>query len=164
MQARGTTAAAGPPNFTSLAFSVDGRLAAARDDGSISIWDLAQGTAVSTPPTGRPVTALAFDRHAIAAHDDGTISLWFVDALDTLPVQLEGHIGRVNDLVIEADGRYLLSAGDDGAIQRWILAVDELVVTACRGAGRALTAAERKLPRQPAGPGAMDPCAPAAKP
>lgn len=136
-----------PANFTSLAFGEDGsHLAASRDDGSIAIWDLARRTVDSTPPTGRPVTALASDRrHVIAAHDDGTISLWFVDALDTPPIQLAGHNGRVNDLAVQADGAYLLSAGDDGAVQRWILAVDALVDTACRGAARSLTPAERKL-------------------
>jgi len=158
----------GTAPFTSLAFSVDvSRLAASRDDGSISIWELTKGTAVSTPPTGRPISALAFDRrHVIAAHDDGTISLSYVDSLDTPPVQLAGHRGRVNDLVVEEDGTHLLSAGVDGAIQRWILAVDTLVDTACRGAGRTLTPEERRLylPRQPAGAGLTDPCAAAVQP
>ena len=126
------------------------------------------GTSPAVPstrhcPQAGSVTALAYDRrHVIAAHDDGTISLWFVDALDTPPIQLVGHSARVNDLVVQADSTYLLSAGDDGAVQRWILAVDALVDTACRGAGRSLTSAERKLylPRQPAAPTSTDPCSP----
>jgi WD40 repeat protein len=158
----------GPLNFTSLAFSVDGsRLAAAREDGRIWIWDLDTRTAVATPPTAKPVNALAYDRrHVIAAHDDGTISLWYVDTMDTPPQQLGGHTGRVSDLIVERDGAYLLSAGDDGSIQRWTLGLDVLVETACRGAGRSLTPEERKLylPGQIAGPGAPDVCAGAAGP
>lgn len=158
----------GPSSFTSLAFSTDGsHLAASRDDGSILVWDLAHDAAGTTLPKDKPITALAFDdSHVIAAHDDGTISLWYILSPDSPPVQLAGHSGSVNDLLVEEGGTYLVSAGDDGAIQRWILKVDALVETACRGAGRSLTPAERKLylPRQSADSILIDPCAAGAEP
>ena len=155
----------GEAGFTSLAFHTDGsrlELAAAKEDGSIWRWDVGARTALPAPPPSVPARAVAYDgRHLITGHDDGTIYLWYLEAMDALPATLVGHSAGVNDLIVQQDRAYLLSAGDDGFVRRWGLAVDSLVEKACRGAGRPISPEETKLylPRQGSGPGFGDICA-----
>lgn len=59
---------------------------------------------------------------------DGAARLWDV-ASGALRAVLHGHRGEVHAVLFTRDGR-LLTPGDDGAIQAWVVATDELVALA----------------------------------
>ena len=68
------------------------------------------------------VTALAFapanDRLFASAGDDGQVKLWDLRGRGTARA-FRGHAGPVHSLVFSADGRRLISAGQDGVIRIW---------------------------------------------
>jgi WD40 repeat protein len=127
-----------------IAFSPDERrLAIGVMDGVTRVYDLDGGVPVDA---GRPlrldghdnrVSSLAWspDGALIASGgSDGAARLWDARTGALLAV-LRGHLGGVNAVCFTADGR-LLTGGDDGAIQAWVLSVEELMDLARRRLGR----------------------------
>jgi WD40 repeat protein len=65
---------------------------------------------------------------------DGTVRIWDVSfagddgpAGGTEIMILDGHRDQVSDLAFAADGKRLVTAGQDGSFRRYVLDVDELI-------------------------------------
>jgi WD40 repeat protein/DNA-binding SARP family transcriptional activator len=80
------------------------------------------------PGLAGPATALAVSsdgQRALAGLADGSIVLWDI-ASQTEMLRLEGHQGRVNDIVFGPDGSTALSGGDDGQVILWDLVTGQV--------------------------------------
>jgi WD40 repeat protein len=114
-----------PPVVAPPAFSPDGRaLAAAHEDGSISVRELASAKERFQLRSGRPAAVLAYapdSRVLAAAGQDRVIRLW--DALTGEELaRREGHQGPILGLAFAARGRLLVSASQDSTALVWDLA------------------------------------------
>ncbi|MBC6449998.1 P-loop NTPase fold protein [Actinokineospora xionganensis] len=99
-----------------LAFLPDGSIAVGTASGSVRLHGSDQQTAYTGHTSA--VRCLAFARgRLVASADDGTILVWQLSRPDH-PTVLDGHLGRVQSLVIDDDGR-LISGGEDGTIRVW---------------------------------------------
>jgi WD40 repeat protein len=131
----------------SVAFSPDGhRMAAAAWDGLTQLLDVrtpAAGPTLLRGPQGRILSA-AFSppdgRWLAVASEDNSIWLWNPNDLNLEPTVVHGHTGH---LAFSPDGRWLATGSpNDAATRVWSFDVRELMSSACRTAGRNLTAEE----------------------
>jgi RNA polymerase sigma factor (TIGR02999 family) len=113
----------------SVAFSGDGKVVAAGcEGGAVRLWDPATGWELPAPhfDKGADVLSAAFHPKegllAVAGpQGDGGIRLWRLDPPGEVQ-KLDGHTGAVRGCVWRADGRALVSAGQDGTVRAWDLA------------------------------------------
>jgi WD40 repeat protein len=101
-----------------IAVSPDGsRIATARGDGVVSIWDAARGVSIATlRGETRPARHLAFapDGKTLATGgSDGVVRLWDVNGW-TERAQLPAARGMISDLAFAPDGK-VLAASSEGA-------------------------------------------------
>jgi WD40 repeat protein len=129
---------------TALAFSPDGRLANASEDGTARVWDLGTGEAVSCKGHAGEVTGLTFSpdgRRLASASADGTVRVWeartgqevlilkgdtdrvlgmaFDPNLRPEVFTAKGQIVGVLGVAFSPDGRRLASASKDGIVRVW---------------------------------------------
>jgi dipeptidyl aminopeptidase/acylaminoacyl peptidase len=120
-----------PDDAEGLAFSVNGRMLAAREKDAVSVWETASGQRRRRVQTGpRPITALAFSpdgRYLLAgveARDTASAegaSLW--DLASQRPLARFGsHAGGVRAVAYAPDGKRVATAGADGAVLIWDMA------------------------------------------
>jgi WD40 repeat protein len=64
------------------------------------------------------LAALSPDSQRLAIAEDGVLTLWEIATREEL-YRLEGHTDRINAMKFTSDGRYLVSAGADGALMLW---------------------------------------------
>jgi RNA polymerase sigma factor (sigma-70 family) len=108
----------------SFTFSHDGKLVAALDSaGALSVWDVKENKEVAHLGGVRPGTSgscrFSPDGKTLAAGaGDGLIHRWQVADWKKL-APCEGHKGPVNGVVWSADGKMLVSAGDDQMVRVW---------------------------------------------
>jgi WD40 repeat protein len=91
--------------------------------GQLCLWD------ETTGPTGKTATATAANQKSsrnLVMHPEGKWIAWGVgrsvvlyDPTSGRTSPLEGHTGRVVHLAISANGRWLVSGGEEGAIRVW---------------------------------------------
>ncbi|SDI74119.1 WD40 repeat [Actinokineospora alba] len=99
-----------------LAFLPDKSIAVGMASGSVRLHVSDQQTFYTGHTSA--VRCLAFARgRLVAGADDGTILVWQLSRPDN-PMVLDGHVGRVQSLVVDDDGR-LISGGEDGTIRVW---------------------------------------------
>ena len=126
---------------SALAFSSDGKFAlSGSNDGTMKLWDVAAGKEMRTfIGDGKGVEAVAFSpdgRFAVSAPSSltagsaapplspGEPALWDLATGKQLR-RFTGHTGAVNSIAISADGRFLVSGGDEhllGEMKIWDLA------------------------------------------
>lgn len=112
---------------TDLRFEATGTVLSAGDDRMLRRWRIEKDGTLR--PSARfegatsGLTRIALDRggRLIAGAADGSIALWEPHGSTTAPLTLVGHGDRVNDLVVTADGRTLVSASDDDTLRVWDL-------------------------------------------
>ncbi len=112
-----------PDGVVGLLFAPDGRrLAAALADGRIVLLDAHTAKELMRLPSASGHDALAFspDGRSLAASLLESIRVW-----DTITgkmvLRLDGHAGPVKTIAFGADGRTLLSAGEDSQVYLWTL-------------------------------------------
>ncbi|MBM2615521.1 protein kinase [Actinoplanes sp. LDG1-06] len=122
---------------TAIALDGSGRLAAVlREDGSITLLDVAGGTPRGWKrhePGAISVAVSGDGRHVAAGHRNGRIQIWATGASGG-PVVLTGHTGQVTSLALSHTGQRALSAsfeGDngDGTVRHWALPTRRCVST-----------------------------------
>jgi WD40 repeat protein len=113
-----------PGRAGAVAFDPAGRrLAAAYDDGSISLWSLAplHRLAVLRADT-ESVHAMAFDprgRTLVAGSSNGSVRLWNVRTHAEIGRVLDGGPGTVYAVTFSPNGREIASGGSGRAIRLW---------------------------------------------
>lgn len=136
-----------------LGWSRDGtRLCSASQDISLRIWDARSGAELASVVKGHSLalTACAFTpdgQHVVTASEDSTLRLWTLGpsaaapqappaaaaptglVLSPLGGPLLGHRGKVRQLAVTADGRRIVSVGEDQTLRLWDLATRTLIGT-----------------------------------
>ena len=109
---------------TALGIAPGGRtIASGSAGGSVRLWSASSARLQRSfkAHEGR-VTAVAFapanDRVLATAGEDGQVKLWDLRNR-AAPRVFRGHVGAVQTLAFSADGRRLLSGGQDGVIRIW---------------------------------------------
>jgi WD40 repeat protein len=116
-----------------LAFAPDGgRLAAARGDGQVHVWDVkAKGLYRRLSGHGHAVRGVAYSpdgKLLASASWDRTVKLWDVEA-GTCLLTLSGHINEVLSVDFSPDGKRLASASADRTVKVWDTVTGEELLT-----------------------------------
>jgi WD40 repeat protein len=110
----------------SAEFSDDGKfIITASEDNTARIWDAANGKELSVLAghTAR-VTSVAFapgdnPTRAVTASQDGAVKLWDTQENKEI-LTLDGHTREVTSVAFSPDGKYVLTASEDGRAILWL--------------------------------------------
>lgn len=118
---------------TALQYTPDGtRLISGSRDAQLKIWGLPDYELVNNIPAHMfSVYAVAFhptEPYFATCSQDKSIKLWGANdyklyKILSLEKQTEGHFHSVNKLIWSADGKYLISTGDDRQVMIWAFSV-----------------------------------------
>src|SRR5262249_43579551 len=130
-----TTDGAGPPednpwhSSSSLALSPDGGLVAVagrrhRGTGSLALRDAASGAllreeAALTTYAPRPLLRFSTDGRHLTQMEEDRLHLWEVDGLKHLATASAPARAHFRQVALHPSGRFLATAGGDGAVRLW---------------------------------------------
>lgn len=113
-------------SINSVAFSADGSwIAAGGNDGAVRIWDAVSLDPLAALGTGNLVHNVAFSPTGplLATGSggyDNIVQLWDLPTLQPKPFRMIGQDGYlINGLSFSSDGRFLVSASNDGFVRQW---------------------------------------------
>ena len=106
-------------------------IASPSEDGTVLIWHPSDETMRPKKIDGAgAITAATFARHqdllAIAEQTTQSVSVWDVTDAGRLVAVFYGHAGRITAIALEADGKHLATAGDDGLVRIWNITTRQL--------------------------------------
>lgn len=116
------------------------RLAVARNDGMIEIWQVAPDAGGTTRLAARlpgnnyatlRLTALADDR-LLSAGSDGRLVLWGTTRQTRL-AEAQAHEAPITSVSVAPDGRHAVTGGANGAVTLWEIGTDSLNAHAMLG-------------------------------
>lgn len=128
---------------TSLAISLDKRLASGSRNGKIKIWELESGWELTIDGHKKAVWAIAFspDGHTLASGShDRTVKLWQVET-NKLISTFERHSNAVYSVAFSPDGQKIASGSYDRQIRLWQVETEKLLETFA-GHGKAVWSLE----------------------
>lgn len=102
-----------------IALSPDGSRVVMGSQGNISVWDLSRGSTRDQELGDLDIFTIAFDpdsKRAVLGSLFGALVVW---DFEKEPILLEGHVGRVLDIVVTPDGKTAISGGQDDTIRTW---------------------------------------------
>jgi WD40 repeat protein len=109
------------PHDSSIAFSPDGKSVVVGSQGSVCVWNLDTGITQNQDVVDLDIVTIEFgprSERIVMGSLFGPLLLWqFGQNLEVL----EGHSGRVLDIVVTPDGRSAVSAATDDTIRIWDL-------------------------------------------
>ncbi len=109
------------PRDPTIALSPDGSRVVLGSQGNVCVWDTDTGSTRHQELGDLDIVAIAFDtnsQRAILGSLSGPLLVW---RFEQEPVVLDGHMGRVLDIVVTPDGKNVISAGMDDTIRTWAL-------------------------------------------
>ena len=156
-------------SMTGVAFSPDGRILITTSlDGTISLWNVATGeeqfhflshtgyiygAAFQPGPAHNPVrgysTGWLVQHHGpyyVTSGADGTARLFSMGPMNIIELRrFTVSSDEVRNVVFSPDGKYILTASQDGVARLWLVNLDDTIRGICGLLTRDLTPAERKI-------------------
>ncbi|KUI69792.1 Vegetative incompatibility protein HET-E-1 [Cytospora mali] len=106
----------------SLAFSCSGLLASGGDDSTVRLWEPITGRThkILSGHSGQ-VNAITFapDGKKLVVATMQNFFIWDIAADEPKPVEFEAHSDYIRSIVFSADGKFLISGGDDREVRVW---------------------------------------------
>jgi len=102
-----------------FALSPDGSCVVLVSQGNVSVWGLSRGSIRDQELGDLDILTIAFDpdsKRAVLGSLFGALVVW---DFEKEPILLEGHVGRVLDVVVTPDGKTMVSGGQDDTIRIW---------------------------------------------
>ena len=120
-------------DFAYLSFDFGERFLVTKSDDGFRLWDVDTLVPLYRIFHGAPAL-IAFQPKgllAVTASHDETLRVWRLEEKVVTEVARLQSPDAVRSLALDADGRWVATAGDDGRARLWLVQPDELIAQAC---------------------------------